>query len=63
MTEAVSRLHRKLKMAGWAIMLGLIVSLATVYWSTPLSFLFFIVIGGLLVALGILSFLLAIITP
>lgn len=62
MTESVSRLQRKLKMAGWAIMLGLIVELVTVYWSTPAIFLFFIGIGGSLVAIGIVVFLLAVVT-
>jgi len=61
MKEATSRLHRKLKIAGCLIMLGLLVEATTLYWSRPLSFLGFIGIGGFLVAAGIALYLLSIV--
>jgi len=61
MKEATSRLHRKLKIAGCLIMLGLLIEATTLYWSRPLSFLGFIAIGGFLVTAGIAVYLLAIV--
>ena len=61
MKEATSRLHRKLKIAGCLIMLGLLIEATTLYWSRPLSFLGFIGIGGFLVTAGIALYLLSIV--
>ena len=61
MKEATSRLHRKLKIAGCLIMLGLLVEATTLYWSRPLSFLGFIGIGSFLVGAGIVVYLLSIV--
>ena len=61
MKEATSRLHRKLKISGCLIMLGLLIEATTLYWSRPLSFLGFIGIGGFLVTAGIALYLLSIV--
>jgi hypothetical protein len=62
MKEAPSRLHRKLKVAGCLIMLGLLIEAATLYWSHPASFLGFLGIGGFVVIAGIAVYLLSIVS-
>lgn len=60
MNEPPSPLHRNLKFAGCLIILGLLVEAMTLYWSRPLSFLGFMLIGGFLVAVGIALYLLSV---
>ena len=62
MTENVSRLHRKLKIAGYLLLAGLAVEGITLNWSHPTSFLLFMVLGGVLILAGIAVYLMEIIT-
>lgn len=58
MTEAVgSPLARRLKLAGLLVGLGLLIEAATLFWSHPTAFLVFLLLGGLLVASGVLLYL------
>jgi hypothetical protein len=50
-------LHRRLKLAGILISAGIVVEIATLYWSHPLTFVAFILLGGTLVGLGVLWYL------
>jgi hypothetical protein len=50
-------LHRRLKLAGILISAGIVVEIATLYWSHPLTFVAFILLGGTLVGLGVLLYL------
>ena len=52
--------HAKLRLAGVFIMLGLIVQALSLLWNHPLSFIAFVAIGGFLVALGIVVYLLTV---
>jgi len=61
-TEAISRLQRKLKASAGLLTVGLVAEAVTLYWSNPLSFLFFIGIGGLLVGIGIAMYLIAVVS-
>jgi hypothetical protein len=60
-SEVAPRLHRKLRTAAFLLILGLIVEVGTLQWSNPTSFLFFIGVGGFLVAAGVAVYLLAIV--
>ena len=62
MTENESRLHGKLKIAGYLLLAGLAVEGITLNWSHPTSFLLFIVLGGVLILAGIAVYLLEIVT-
>jgi hypothetical protein len=58
--ENTPRLQRRLKIAAYLLMAGLLVEVLTLYWSSPLSFMLFIGLGGTLVGLGIIVYLVAI---
>ena len=60
MAENTSRLQRRLKIAAYLLIAGLLVEAVTLYWSSPLSFMLFIGLGGSLIGLGIIVYLTAI---
>ena len=60
MTDAV--FYRRLQLSGILIAAGIVVQLTTLYWSHPLAFLIFILMGGSLVALGILIYLYSVVS-
>ena len=61
MAENSLRLQRRLKIAAYLLIAGLIVEAVTLYWSSPMSFMFFIGVSGALVGLGIIVYLVAIV--
>ena len=63
MAENTSRLQRRLKIAAYLLIAGLLVEAVTLYWSSPLSFMLFIGLGGTLIGLGIIVYLTAIAAP
>ncbi len=50
-------LHRRLKLSSTLIAAGLLVEVATLFWSHPLTFLAFILLGGTLVGMGVVLYL------
>jgi hypothetical protein len=62
MDENSSGLQQRLKVAAYLLIAGLIIEAVTLYWSSPLSFMLFIGVGGTLIALGIIVYLIAIVT-
>jgi hypothetical protein len=50
-------MERRLRISGVLIILGLIIEAFSLIWIHALAFIFFIMIGGLLMALGILIYL------
>lgn len=62
MTAVHPILSRRLKLAGILVVLGLLVEAATMFWPHPTAFLVFLGLGGLLVAAGVLLYLIAIVT-
>lgn len=50
-------LARRMKLAGLLLSGGLLIEVATLYWSHPVAFLVFLLLGGLLVGAGILLYL------
>lgn len=61
MDENTSRLQRRLKIAAYLLIAGLIIEAITLYWTSPLSFMLFIGASGTLIALGIIVYLIAIV--
>jgi uncharacterized membrane protein YczE len=55
------RLHRRLRLAGILVALGLLVEAATMFWPHPTAFLVFLGLGALLVAAGVLLYLFAVV--
>ena len=57
------RLHRRLQISGILLAAGLAIQLTTLYWTHPLAFVLFIVLGGVLASVGVLMYLVAIVSP
>ena len=60
--EADPRLTRRLRLAGLLLGLGLLIEATTLFWSHPTAFLVFLLLGGALVAAGVLLYLFSIAT-
>ena len=60
--KTLTRLERRLRLAGYLLIGGLLVELVTLRWAHPTAFLFFALLGGSLMALGILIYLYALVT-
>ena len=54
-------MHSRLRLSGIFIILGLIVQVLSLLWNHPLSFIAFITLGGLLLAIGIIVYLLTVV--
>jgi hypothetical protein len=55
-------LYKRLQLSGALVAAGLIVEVVTLYWGHPLAFLAFILLGGTLVAAGMLLYLYSIVS-
>lgn len=55
-------LYKRLQLSGVLVGAGLVVEVVTLYWAHPLAFVAFIVLGGTLVAAGILLYLYSIVS-
>ena len=53
----------RLRVASALVFLGLLVEGFTLSWNNPIAFLVFLGIGGLLMAVGILFYLLSLVSP
>lgn len=62
MNTPLTSVQKRIRIAGILIMGGLLVELITLRWSHPTAFLFFLFIGGTLMAAGILLYLLSLIS-
>ena len=60
--DRATRLQRKLKTAACLLIAGLAVEGITLHWAHPTSFLFFILLGGVLVLVVIALYLIAFVT-
>lgn len=59
---SVEALHRRLKISSILVSAGLLVEVVTLFWSHPLTFVAFIVLGGTLVGMGIVLYLYSIVS-
>jgi len=57
-----TRIERRIRIAGVLIIGGLLVELITLHWSSPTAFLFFLLLGGALMALGIVIYLFSLVS-
>jgi hypothetical protein len=54
---SVNQLEKRRQVAGVFIVLGLVIEALCVIWSTPIAFVIFVAIGGLLMFVGIVLYL------
>jgi hypothetical protein len=54
---SVNQLEKRRQVAGVFIVLGLVIEALCLIWSTPIAFVIFVAIGGLLMFVGIVLFL------
>ncbi len=57
MSAQLTTTEKRIRIAGILVAAGLVVELVTLKWSHPTSFLFFLLLGGTLMAAGILIYL------
>ena len=62
MTFSIDPLERRLQISGVLLILGLLVEALCLFWAQPIAFVLFIGVGGLLMGLGILLFLLTLVS-
>jgi hypothetical protein len=62
MNTRPTKIERRIRLAGTLLIAGLVVELVTLRWSHPTAFLFFLLIGGLLMVLGIGVYLLSLVS-
>jgi len=55
-------LERRIQFSGLAVALGLLVEGLSLFWARPLAFVLFLGVGGVLLASGILGFLLSLVS-
>ena len=60
MNAVAPGLIRRLKLSGLLVALGLSVQALTLFWPHPTAFLVFLMLGGTLVAVGVLIYLFSI---
>jgi hypothetical protein len=57
MTTAMSKLEKRLQLAGALLIFGLLVEAICLLWARPLAFILLVCCGGLLCAAGIVVYL------
>jgi hypothetical protein len=62
MKSPLTNVQKRIRIAGIFIIAGLLVELITLHWSHPTAFLFFLLIGGTLMAVGIIIYLLSLVS-
>ena len=62
MTTQLTKIERRIRIAGILLIAGLLVELVTLRWSHPTAFLFFLLLGGALMALGVGIYLLSLVS-
>jgi hypothetical protein len=56
-----ARLEKRLRASAVAVLLGLVVELASLTWHSPSAFVVFVAIGGLFMAAGMILYLMTIV--
>ena len=62
MNPLLTTVQKRIRMAGIFVIAGLVVELITLRWSHPTAFLFFLLVGGALMMVGILIYLLSLVS-
>ena len=58
----LTRQEKRLRLSGLFIISGLLIELVTLRWSHPTAFLFFLMAGGLFLFIGIVIYLLTLVS-
>jgi len=61
MQKQADSINMRLRLAGVLIVVGLLTQALTLLWNHPLSFVAYMVIGGLFMAIGIVVYLLTLV--
>jgi hypothetical protein len=61
MSEPLTRIERRIRFSGILVIAGLLIELVTLHWAHPTAFIFFLIFGGGLVALGIGVYLISLV--
>ncbi len=62
MKSSLTKIERRIRIAGVLLIGGLLVELVTLRWSHPTAFLFFLLLGSALMALGIAIYLFSLVS-
>jgi hypothetical protein len=62
MNTQPTKIERRIRLAGILLIAGLLVELVTLRWSHPTAFLFFLLLGGALMASGICVYLISLVS-
>lgn len=62
MNSQTTKIEKRIRLSGLLLIAGLLVELITLHWSHPTSFLFFLLLGGLLMAAGIATYLFSLVS-
>ncbi len=54
---STSRSEKQLRLAGVCLAIGLLIEAICLIWATPIAFIVFVAIGGLLIFIGLLLYL------
>jgi len=55
-------MERRLQLSGILLLLGIVVEMLCIVWTRPIAFIVFVAVGGLFLALGVLAYLMAILS-
>ena len=58
----MTKLEKRLRIAGVLIAIGLLLELTSLFWHRPLSFFLFVILGGTFCGAGILFYLYSLVT-
>jgi uncharacterized membrane protein len=59
----MTKIEPRLRIAGALIFLGLLIEALTLEWNSPMAFLVFLGVGGLLIGLGVVFYLFSLVSP
>jgi len=54
---SISQSQKRIRFAGICIAIGLLIEALCLFWATPIAFVVFVAIGGLLMFIGIVVYL------
>ena len=61
MISPITRVQKRIRIAGIFMIAGLLVELITLCWSHPTAFLFFTLLGGTLMVVGVFFYLISLV--
>jgi len=59
---SANSLEKRLKIAGTLLILGLLIEALCLLWKAPIAFIIFVAIGGSLLGVGVLVYLLSLVS-